>query len=261
MQLTFGAGDLFATPLTDAYGNAITTQTPIRIAGLQEMSLDFAGDLKEFYGQNKFALAVGQGKVKTTGKLKGAVINGQALSTLFFGLTPTPGTMKAVFADTTGTAVPSTPYTITPLTTYSTLLPATPTFVSDLGVVDQNGRVMVQVASAPATGQYSFSAGVYTFASADVGLKMYISFSYTYTLAGANHIQLLTLPMGYTPQMKLHMMGNFQGKKSLLVLSSVTSTKLMMYATKNDDFSVPEVDFSAQADSSGYSIGDIYTQE
>jgi hypothetical protein len=255
MQLTFGAGDLFATPLTDSTGAAITNATPIRIAGLQEMSLDFAGDLKEFYGQNKYALAVGQGKVKTTGKFKGAILNGQALNTLFFGLGTTLGTMKAVYADTTGAVVPSTPFTITPT------IPNTGTFVNDLGVVDQNGRVMVLVASGPTTGQYSVSAGVYTFATADTGVKMYISFSYTYTLAGANHIQLLNQPMGYTPTIKVHMMGNFQGKKSLVVLSSVTSTKLMMYGTKNDDFSVPEIDFSAQADSSGFSIGDIYTQE
>lgn len=255
MQLTFGAGDLFATLLQDAYGNSITNPTPIRVAGLQEMSLDFAGDLKEYFGTNRFALAVAQGKVKTTGKFKGALINGQALNTLFFGSGLSSGTMKALYADTTGTVVPSTPFTITPT------VPNTGTWVDDLGVVDATGRVMTRVASAPTTGQYSVSAGVYTFAAADVGIKMYISFSYTYTLAGAKRIQLLNLPMGYTPMLKIHYMGQFQGKKTLAVLESVVSNKLMLFGSKNDDFSVPEIDFSAQADAAGYSLGDIYTQE
>lgn len=255
MQLTFGAGDLFATLLRDASGTAVTNATPIRVAGLQEMSLDFAGDLKEFYGQQRFALAVAQGKVKTTGKFKGALINGQALNTLFFGSGLTGGTMKALFADTTGTVVPATPFTITPT------VPSTGTWVDDLGVVDATGRVMTRVASGPATGQYSVSAGAYVFAAADVGVKMYISFSYTYTAADAKRIQLLNLPMGYTPQFKLFYQGAFQGKRSLVVLESVTSTKLMMFGTKNDDFSVPEIDYSAQADAAGYSLGDIYTQE
>lgn len=255
MQLTFGAGDLFATLLRDALGVAVTTPTPIRVAGLQEMSIDFAGDLKEYFGTNRFALAVAQGKVKTTGKFKGALINGQALNTLFFGSGLTGGTMKALYADTTGTVVPSTPYTITPV------VPNTGTFVEDLGVVDSTGRVMTRVASAPATGQYSVSAGVYTFAAADTGVRMYISFSYTYAAVDAKRIQLLNLPMGFTPQLKMHYMGTFQGKRSLVVLESVVSNKLAMFSSKNDDFSVPEIDFSAQADAAGFSLGDIYTQE
>lgn len=85
MQLTFGSGDVFVRMITDAYGNPVTDATPVRIAGLQEMSVDLQAELKEFYGQNQFALAVAQGKVKVSGKMKGALINGLALNTLFFG--------------------------------------------------------------------------------------------------------------------------------------------------------------------------------
>lgn len=254
MQLTFGAGDVFATLTQDANGAAVTNPTPIRIAGLQEMSLDFSGDLKSLHGQNRFPLAVAQGKVTVTGKLKGALISGLALNTLFFGSGLTSGTMKAAYADNTGALIPATPFTITPT------VPNTGTWTDDLGVV-LNGVPMVRVASAPATGQYSVSAGVYTFAAADTGAKVYISFSYTYTLAAAKRLQLLNLPMGYTPLLKLHYLSYFQGKRALVVLEAVTSNKLALFAAKNDDFSVPELDFSAQTDASGYSIGDIYVQE
>lgn len=255
MQLTFGAGELFATLLRDASGNVITNATPIRIAGLQEMSLDFAGDLKEYFGQSRFAIGVAQGKVKTTGKFKGALINGQSLNTLFFGSGLTSGTMKALQADTSGTLVPTTPFTITPT------VPSSGTWVEDLGVVDGNGQVMTRVASGPTAGQYSVTAGVYTFAAANVGLRTYISYSYTYADTQAKRIQFLNLPMGFTPLLKMHYSSSFQGKRCLVVLESVVSVKLMLFGSKNDDFSVPEIDFSAQADASGYSLGDIYTQE
>lgn len=255
MLLTFGAGELFATMLQDATGAAITNPTPVRIAGLQEMSLEFSGDLKEFHGQNRFAIGVAQGKVKTGGKFKGALINGHALNTLFFGAGLTSGTMKALVADVTGANVPGSPYQITPT------VPNSGTWVEDLGVVNASGIPMTRVASAPAAGQYSVSAGVYTFAAADTGVKMYISFSYTYSLTAAKRLQFLNLPMGYTPLLKMHFMSSFQGKRSLVVLEAVVATKLALFASKNDDFSVPEIDFSAQADAAGYSIGDIYLQE
>lgn len=255
MQLTFGAGELFATMLRDASGTTIAVPTPIRIAGLQEMSLEFSGDLKEFHGANRFALAVAQGKVKTNGKFKGALINGLALNTLFFGSGLTGGTMKSLVADTTGTLIPGTPFTITPT------VPSSGAWAEDLGVVDANGLTMTKVASAPATGQYSVSAGVYTFAAADTGVRVYISFAYTYASAGAKRIQLQNMAMGSTPAIKVHYLGRFGGKECLTVLESVVSTKLMMFGSKNDDFSVPEIDFSAQADAAGYSLGDIYTRE
>lgn len=255
MQLTFGSGELFGTLLRDASGNVVTNPSPVRVAGLQEMSLDFSGDLKEFFGQNRFAIAVAQGKVKTGGKFKGALINGPAMNTLFFGAGLTSGTMKSLVADSTGALIPATPFQITPT------VPNTGTWVEDLGVVDANGLTMTRVASAPAAGQYSVSAGVYTFAAADTAKRVYISFSYTFTDAGSRRIQFQNLPMGFSPAFKLHYLSSFQGKQCLVVLESVISTKLMMFGSKNDDFSVPEIDFTAQADASGFSIGDIYTRE
>lgn len=255
MLVNFGAGDIFAKLVQDAYGNAISNPTPIRIGGAQEFSLDFAGDLKEFYGQGRYALLVAQAKVKTTGKMQGALMNGLALNTLFFGLGVTSGTMKAINADTTGTVVPATPFTITPT------VPNTGTWVEDLGVQNDQGDTLVRVATAPATGQYSVAAGVYTFAAADTGVRMYISFTYTYTLAKAKKISLLNLPQGYAPLFSIYYQGSFQGKKSLAYLAAVTAPKLTMFSSKNDDFSVPSLDFSAQTDASGYNIGELYVQE
>lgn len=255
MQLAFGAGDLFAVPLSDAQGNAISNPTPIRIGAMQEMSLDFSGDLKELYGSKQFALTVARGKVKTTGKFKGAQIHGAALNSLFFGTGVTAGTMQAISTDDVGAVIPTTPFTIT------VTPPASGTFIDDMGVLDANAVPMTRVAIAPATGQYSVAAGVYTFATADAGKKVYISYRYSYAAAGAKRIALNNVAMGQAPALKVFMQTTYQAKRALVILESVVSTKLQLLSTKLDDFNIPSFDFSANADASGTTLGDIYVQE
>lgn len=257
MQLTFGAGEVFAQMITDAHGRPVKNATPIRVMGLQEMSVDLSAELKEYYGQNRFALAVAQGKVKVSGKMKGALINGLALNTLFFGAEFASGTMKAIYADTDGKQIPgSGAFTI------QAAPPASGTFAEDLGVMGSDGSTYIKVEGSPEEGQYSVSsAGLYTFNAADKNKRVYPSFSYTYAVAGAKKIDLANLPMGNTPTFRLNYLTQFKGKKALLELESVTSGKLGLFGTKNDDFSVPELDFTASADEAGFKVGTLWVQE
>lgn len=139
MQLTFGSGEVFAQMITDAYGNRVQNATPVRIMGLQEMSVDLSAELKEFYGQNRYPLAVAQGKVKVSGKMKGALINGLTLNTLFFGTEYATGTMKALWAETTGKVLDGD--------NYSYLQAAAPgggKFAEDAGVMGQDGTAYIK---------------------------------------------------------------------------------------------------------------------
>lgn len=257
MQLTFGSGEVFAKMITDAYGNRVQNATPVRIMGLQEMSVDLSAELKEFYGQNRFALAVAQGKVKVSGKFKGALINGLTLNTLFFGAEFTTGTMKALFADTTGKAVPASgAYTV------QVTAPNGGRFVEDAGVMNENGTAYIKVASNPTAGQYMVSAtGRYTFHESAKGKTVFPSFTYTQTMPSAKKIELSNMAMGNTPTFKLKYLTQFKGKKALLELESVTSGKLGLFSTKNDDFSVPEIDFTASTDEAGFKVGTLWIQE
>lgn len=255
MQLSFGAGDFYGVPLFDANGNAITNPTPIKIGAMQSMSLDFSGDLKQLFGQNQFALAIARGKVNISGKMTGAQIHGALLNNLFFGQTLTAGTLAAVNTDVTGALIPATPFTLT------VTPPSAGTFVADLGVLNANQVPMTAVASAPATGQYSVSGiGVYTFAAADTGLKVFINYSYTSTLASAKKLSLANLPMGAAPSFMAYMHTNYQGKRAMVKLYSCIANKLMLFGTKLDDFNIPELDFTAVADASN-NVADIYLSE
>jgi len=256
MQHSFGSGNLYGIPLTDAVGNTITNPTPIKFGSLQEVSVEFSFDVKELYGQNQFPVAVGRGKGKISCKAKFAQIFGQAFNSLFFGMSSiTSGTLTSVSIDTTGSTIPTTPFTITPT------VPSSGTWVKDLGVRDTNGLPMTRVASAPAAGQYSVAAGVYTFAAADTGKKVYIDFEYTASTGQttAKTLNVTNQPLGYVPTFSAELYAPYLGKSLVVTFPNCVATKLSL-PTKLDDFMVPEFDFSPFADGAG-NVVSISTSE
>jgi hypothetical protein len=247
----FGAGETFAIPLVDASGNTISNPTPIRCMTQQSASLDFSADTKELYGQNQFAVDVARGKAKISGKISMASVFGRAINALFFSQSVAAGTMSAINVDLVGSTIATT---VTPT------IPGSGTYTEDLGVIDTNGIPYVRVASAPATGQYSLSGGVYTFAAADVGKTAFINYRYSYTLAGSQNISLTNLAMGASPTLSVKMQTSYQGKRCLVSLNRVVFTKLGLLGTKLDDYSIPELEFSAFADGANQ-VGNIYVSE
>lgn len=245
MSFGFGSGLLWGTPLQNAQGTTLSNPSPIIFGTLQEMELDCKFELKELHGQNQLAVAVGRGKAKVTGKIKVADIRAGFLETIVFGVSGSNGLISMV-NDTTGTVVPAgAPYTITPT------VPDSGTFDANLGVINAStGRELQRVASAPAAGQYSFSAGVYTFSSADSGKNMYINYRYTAASTSARNMTLRNLPMGYAPTFSVDYYAPFQGKQAVFSLNTCIADG-WKWGAKNDDFTVPEIGFTCQVDSSG----------
>lgn len=241
MQLGFGAGTLWGTPLLDSTGAAIANPTPLKLGVLQEVTLDIEFAQKELYGGNQFPVAIGRGAGKVSGSAKAAQINGAVWGSLLFGQSVTTGSLLGDYQDTAGALIPTTPFQVTPT------MPGSGTWSADLGVLDENANPMTRVASSPATGQYSVAAGVYTFASADTGKKVFISSRYTATVTGANKQTVLSQPMGYSPSFAVDLLMNYQGQQLTVHLYNATSAKLNMQ-TKVDDFLIPQFDFDAFAD-------------
>jgi len=242
----FGSGVIWGTPLTDATGAAISNPTPIMVGIMQDASIDISFDTKMLHGSGQFAIAAGRGKGKITGKAKFAQLNGALINSLFFGQTVTTG-LLADFNDLTGTTIPTTPaiLTVTP--------PNSGTFAVDLGVRNASGTPMTRVASGPATGQYACdpSSGQYTFAVADSGQIVYICYQYTATSTVAKKSAVSNLQMGPAPTFRCDFFNSFgPSNKLTLSLYSCISNKLSL-STKMDDFTIPEFDFEAYADSIG----------
>lgn len=253
MQVGFGAGILWGTPLTDANGAAIANPTPVQFGALQDVSIDFQADIKQLFGSNAYPLVVARGKSKISGKAKAAQVNGALLNSIYFGYVATSSIVGDV-ADVTGALIPTTPFQVTPTP------PSSGTWSVDLGVKNSNAVPLARVASAPATGQYSVAAGVYTFAAADVGLTVYISYQYTASSTAAKKISITNVIMGAAPTFRCDLSVPYGGKTLTLVLLNCVANKLTL-ATKLDDFTIPEFDFEAFADASGTGIGTIALSE
>lgn len=224
----FGPGILIATR-TD-----ISNPTPINVGYAQEFSPDMSGNTKMLYGQNQFPLAAARSTIKATGKFKSAVVSGLALNTLFFGQTLATGGQNMVVDE--AATIPGTPYQVT--------VSGSATFVGDLGVrYASSGLPMIRVASGPTVGQYSVSAGVYTFAAADTLLDVLINYSKT-VLTGASMAITNTI-IGLTPTFQLDYYTSFayptQKAINLTLYSCIASKVTMPF--KLEDFMIPEFDF------------------
>jgi hypothetical protein len=230
----FGSGVLIGTP---------SGGSPINFGLAQEVTLNVSTTTKALYGQNNFPVAIGSGTRKMTGKAKLARISGQALGTLFFGVAPSSGGIQTQFGEVTSAPAVS-PFTYT--TTYHS------TFASDQGVVyASTGLPLKAVATSPSIGQYTVSAGVYTFSSADAGAAVLISYNYAVTGSGEN-VAVVSQPIGPSITFSANLFASdpTTGKQFSLLLFNCVAEKLA-FGTKLEDFAMPELDFQCFANSAG----------
>lgn len=254
-MLNFGTGILYATAIQNSAGVAVANATPVQFGNLQDISGDFSFEEKTLYGSRQHPIAIGRGKAKFAFKAKTASFTGGILSNLIFGSTPTSGIKTAVenFAATVPGSVAYT-VTVTP--------PASGTYLNDLGVlISSTGAPLIKVASAPSDGQYSVSGlGVYTFNVAQASAKVALSYEYSAVSTGTDSIITITNElMGQAPMFQANLTTAYQGKILTLKLNQCLASKFSL-PMKNDDFTIPEFDFTAMADASGI-VGYIYTSE
>ena len=232
-MFVFGSGVLIGTP---AGGS------PINFGLAQEVTLNVQTTTKALYGQYNFPVAIGAGTKKMTGKAKMARISGQALGSLFFGLTPSVGVVQTLFGE--ATQVPSaTPYTYTAHQT---------PFVADQGVVYASSALPLKlVASNPSQGQYSVSGGVYTFAAADAGQGVLISYTFANAASGES-IAVASQLVGPSITFSANLFASDPGtgKQFSVLLYNCVAEKLS-FGTKVEDFLVPELDFQCFANAAG----------
>lgn len=242
-QYMFGTGQAFTT--------ATDGKSPARMGALQDVSVDFSGDIKTLHGQYQFALSTARGKSKVEGKIGSANIDVKAYNDIYFGQ-PTnlaTGTKRQVFGE--AGAVPGS-------VTYTVTVANGANFYLDLGVrLVSTGAALKQVQSAPASGEYTVSAaGVYTFNVAQASAGVLIDYIYNDTTAGST-LQIGNNLMGITPYFQLILSHNFDNKVFTLGLYKIVADKLSL-PLKQDDFLQPEISFQAQANDAGF-IGFIST--
>jgi len=238
-QYVFAAGSLIATQT-----NTSGAVTPVRFGILQDVSVDFSADLKELYGQNRYAIALAPGKTKVEIKAKFAQISANLFNSVYFG--STISTTQTLLADgEIGTIMSGGSLTVSNAAT----------FLADEGIVYNTTQVpLVNVGTITATGQYkSAGAGIYNFNTADIGSL--VAVSYLYSATGGDMIPMGNPKMGVGPSFKVVLSQQFDNRALTYVFNNCQAAKLSMPA-KQDDWLISEIDFQVSADTSG-NIGSI----
>lgn len=249
--IQFGSGRLFLNPNA---GNLALNPTPLKALTIQDVSVDISGDIKELKGSSQFPDDVATGDKKGSGKFSMGRKDLSMFNQIFFADTVSTGGISVVADE---------PHSVPALTTFTITIapPNTGVFTTDLGVVNAlTGRAYEKVATGPVTGEYSVnvSTGVYTFAAADAGFAVTISYSYT-TTTGATY-QVNNQNLGYGPQIEMYLVDTYQpvsGLYSVIHLYAAKVSKISI-GNKRADYSMPEVDFSYFQNAAGRVI-DMYS--
>ena len=235
---SFGSGVLIAKTSTGI----------VPFGALQDVQFEVAGKNEELYGQYQSPLAVARAQVKYSGKAKTGYVSGQIYSQLFFGVTPSVGTVHLAYQEA-GTIPAATPFTVTVANSAK--------FVADFGVVySATGVPLTPVTGTPTTGQYSVSAGVYTFAAADTGLGVLINYTYSDTTNGSTIVVPNQL-QGVQPVFSMILQRSYNGTGERFLLNSCISSKLSL-PTQMAKFGISEMDFDAFSPNGGSPLS-IYT--
>ena len=233
-MIGFGVGNVFWTPPG-------STPTSILMGQVQEASLDISFETKSAYGNSQFPFAIARGKGSMKGKAKAGIFQPQLVGSILTGATSAVGQRLLKLNESTGTISGAT-YTA-----------ATVTGFDDRGVKDDTSLALTRVASAPTATQYSVveATGVYTFNSAANGKVFTISYTYTVSTAGTYTTTFTNQLMGSGSTYIFDLYNtNPDGSTFGLLLYAVMIEKLAL-AFKNEDFTMPDMDFQAFADASG----------
>jgi hypothetical protein len=244
-QLAFGSGSVWGI-------NNISNPTPARFGVTQEMSVDFTAATKPIFGQNNLPFSVAKSSLQTKGKIVFGQFCGRVINELFFGASASAGQILQIDGEA-GTVPASSTYVIT--------VANGATSTTDLGVTyAATGLPLKRVSSLTAIGQYTVvpSTGVYTFYSGDASAAVKISYLYTTTTPGET-FTIAQQAMGTANTFKTVMAYTYGGQKATITLNACVSSKLAL-ATKLEDFTKPEFDFEAFADSGG-NLGTIAVAE
>jgi hypothetical protein len=243
-NIQFGSGVFVFTP---NFGNLAVNPTPIKLKVMQEASLDFKGDLKKLFGQSQFPVATARGKIDVTGKAKVGCIDQNDINQIYWGQTVASGGQIQVVE----THAPSASVSTT----------AEGVFV-DQGVTNgTTGLSMLRVLSAPAVGQYTFSpatssatSATYGFNAAETAASVVLTFLETVTTGSS--LTLTNQLMGFAPVCQAFLSNSFRGEVDSVQLNACTLGTFSK-PTKQEDFWVSDLDFSANCDASG-TLGIFY---
>lgn len=225
----------------------------IAFGALQDVSLEINAKTEALRGQYQFPLEQARSEMDVTAKAKFGYISGAIYASLYFGATPSTGTVKMAYNE--AASIPATPGP------YTVVVANGANYEDDYGVTyASSGDPLQWVASAPAQGEYSVdkTTGTYTFAAADEGVGVQITYTYKSATAGSTIVVPNNL-QGVQPQFGLLLQRSYNGEGERILLPNCIAGKLTLPTTMGK-FAISELDISAFGPN-GTSPITIYTDQ
>jgi hypothetical protein len=245
--ILFGTGDAIFVPKRDANGAVIAVPTPVNLASCTDIGIEKKGTAKMHEGKYQYSIASAIAKRSIEISLTCNVHSAKSM-----GLSTNEDVLEsydALHSPKTATAIPATPFTITPTP------PASGTFKNDMGVFWEDGGQLVRVASAPVAGQYSMAAGVYTFAAADTLKKVFIKYTYSVATGGSSTAEYNRL-QGEAPEYSLILTsGTYRGVTAMFD-APIVLVKDISNPFKNGDYMAQKITVDVLANPS---TGHVFT--
>jgi hypothetical protein len=176
-EFQFGPGSMWATLQQFMDGTTPGTPQPRKFDVMQSVDLTFDATLKSLMSNLTFPRAIGVSEGKVTIKVNFARFNG-GLWQMRFGEPAGVTSGNKQMADDEAQTIPS-------VSTYTITVAKAPLFLLDYGVRygDTDAPMSALQTGTPAQGEYvvNSTTGVYTFAAADAGRPVLISYEFTNT--------------------------------------------------------------------------------
>lgn len=235
----------------------VTGQPPLFMGTIQDINIDFDRKIETLLGQYNIPVAAGGAEMKISGKAKYARFQANLLTNSFLGTsvsTVQAGQMLEMGVNEPHTVGAGNLATVTNSSGWT----------EDLGVFYvANGIQLLPSNPVSAPGQYTVTAGIYTFNAGDAGAGVNIFYNYTVAVSGASEVSITNALMGPVPSFELNIKESFNyfgaNKNLIIKLNQCVSPKLS-WPFSNAKFSIQEFDFQALADASN-NVGTIAMTE
>lgn len=243
----FDAGSLYITPVTQQDGQPANLSAPVRFANLKGVTIEATGELITSPSQLRHAIRMAKGRVTIKVRARFGTFDGVVMDQAFFEANQQPGATR--YVEDEAHTVPGIPFV------FAASVPAGGTWMTNLGVAYRTtGQPLKLVTGVPVVGQYVQSApGSYTFAAADTGAL--VAISYLYTVATGKKIVVANLFKGVAPMFQAILVGRYNDQQVTWVLEACSSERFQM-PTLLEQFTIMDFEFQAYADLNG-NVGTI----
>ena len=232
-NLFFHSAEVYLKPST-------ANPTPRRIGVLQDISIEIKRDIKELFGENKFAEDAASGNESISGKYKSGEMDPSWITEAFLDADRTTGMLLFARAEL---------HTVTAGTTTVT---HAVDFSEDYGVINPlTNQAYRRVATTPAAGEYSVneSTGVYTFNASENATS--VGHTYLYEVTTGETYTVNNSAAGDSVYCSIFLYKNSRAGTPFGLRLANATFESASFGFKLNEYTMPEGSFKGFANSAG----------